>query len=64
MAHADVLIDTGKTWIDIPGEALEKRMEAFIPGPVNGARPKDKQRKLMGEGQSQFLPQQFAFPVR
>ena len=63
MAHADVLIMIGVTRFDAPGEALAKRVKTFIPGSIDGTGPQDEERELMGAGQGQFLPQQFAFPI-
>jgi len=59
-----VLIVAGETGLDALGEALEKSIKAFIPGPIDGTRTQDNKRKLMGVGQGQLLPQQFAFPLR
>jgi hypothetical protein len=58
-----VVIVVAETGIDALREALEKSIKSFIPGPIDGARPQDKERKLMRVGQGQLLPQQLAFPI-
>jgi hypothetical protein len=58
-----MLIVVKETGLDALGVALKKSIKAFIPGSIDGTRPQDEERKLMGVGQGQFLPQQFAFPI-
>jgi hypothetical protein len=42
------LIVAGETGLDALGEALKKSIKAFIPGPIDGTRPQDEERKFMG----------------
>jgi hypothetical protein len=52
-----------ETGLNVFFDPLEKSIKAFIPGAINGTGPQDKERKLTGSGQGQFLAQKFAFPI-
>jgi hypothetical protein len=43
-----MLIAVKETGLDALGVALKKSIKAFIPGPIDGTRPQDEERKLMG----------------
>jgi hypothetical protein len=44
------LIVVAATGLDSLGETLKKSIKAFVSGPIDGTRPQDEERKLMGVG--------------